>query len=337
MRFEREGKLPRAAHAPEHRASRRRGRLADRPALSRPRVRRPASRSTAGATSTRWTSKQRVRLFLDVLAAVAHAHANLIVHRDIKPSNVLVATDGRVKLLDFGIAKLLEEEGGTGEATALTRDGGRALTPAYAAPEQLSGGAVTTATDVHALGTLLYVLLAGRHPAEASRDRPPAARQGDRRHGAAASSPSASPRPRSTTDACAAAPRRPRHDRRQGPEEGPRRALCLGERLRRRPPALPPSRADRARADTLGYRAGKVRAAPPGSGRRRRGLAAVAAAAGAVAILWQAGEARKQRDEAHAQLARATAAKSSWGSCSPRPRPPAGTSPPAIFSIRARS
>jgi eukaryotic-like serine/threonine-protein kinase len=110
--------------------------------------------------------QERIRLFLDVLAAVAHAHANLIVHRDIKPSNVLVGTDGQVKLLDFGIAKLLEEESGYGEATALTREFGRALTPEYAAPEQVMGGAVTTATDVYALGTLLYVLLAGRHPAE---------------------------------------------------------------------------------------------------------------------------------------------------------------------------
>ncbi len=111
----------------------------------------------------------RLRLFLDVLSAVAHAHANLIVHRDIKPSNVLVATDGQVKLLDFGIAKLLEEEGGAGEGTALTRDGERLLTPEYAAPEQVTGGAITTATDVYALGTLLYVLLAGRHPADAAR------------------------------------------------------------------------------------------------------------------------------------------------------------------------
>ncbi len=105
----------------------------------------------------------RIRLFLEVLDAVAHAHANLIVHRDLKPSNVLVDADGRVKLLDFGIAKLIEEEGGRA-ATLLTRDGAHAMTPAYAAPEQMTGGAITTATDVYALGVLLYVLFTGDHP-----------------------------------------------------------------------------------------------------------------------------------------------------------------------------
>src|SRR5262245_46803037 len=113
----------------------------------------------------------RLRLFLDVLDAVAHAHANLIVHRDLKPANVLVNVDGHVKLLDFGIAKLLEADVPTGsalpEVSALTREGGGALTPEFAAPEQLTGGQVTTATDVYALGVMLYVLLSGRHPAGA--------------------------------------------------------------------------------------------------------------------------------------------------------------------------
>ncbi|HEY7054937.1 MAG TPA: serine/threonine-protein kinase, partial [Vicinamibacterales bacterium] len=110
----------------------------------------------------------RVRLFLDVLSAVAHAHAHLIVHRDLKPSNVLVDEQGTVKLLDFGIAKLLEDDGHQGTATQLTRDAGSALTPEYAAPEQISSEPVTTATDVYALGVLLYVLLTGRHPAGAA-------------------------------------------------------------------------------------------------------------------------------------------------------------------------
>src|ERR1700720_835836 len=111
--------------------------------------------------------RARVRLFVDALRAVAHAHANLIVHRDLKPSNILVRTDGQAKLLDFGIAKLLECDGQSGEAP-LTLEGGRALTPEYVAPEQLKGEPVTSAPDVYASGVLLYVLLTGHHPTGAA-------------------------------------------------------------------------------------------------------------------------------------------------------------------------
>ncbi|HEY1889746.1 MAG TPA: protein kinase [Steroidobacteraceae bacterium] len=108
----------------------------------------------------------RVRLFLDVLSAVAYAHVNLIVHRDLKPSNILVTADGVVKLLDFGVAALLDPAGGE-----LTREAGVGLTPEYAAPEQLLAQPVTTATDVFALGLVLYVLLADRHPFDPERGR----------------------------------------------------------------------------------------------------------------------------------------------------------------------
>jgi serine/threonine protein kinase len=102
----------------------------------------------------------RIRLFLDALAAVAHAHRNLIVHRDLKPSNVFVTREGTVKLLDFGIAKLVD----TGSEVAATQTLLHGLTPRYAAPEQLLGKPVTTATDVYSLAVMLYVLVAGRHP-----------------------------------------------------------------------------------------------------------------------------------------------------------------------------
>ena len=104
----------------------------------------------------------RLALFLQVCEAVAHAHARLIVHRDIKPSNVLVDAGGQVRLLDFGIAKLLQ--GDSAQESDLTRESGRALTPEYAAPEQIQGEAVGTATDTYSMGVLLYELLAGRHP-----------------------------------------------------------------------------------------------------------------------------------------------------------------------------
>jgi hypothetical protein len=106
--------------------------------------------------------EERISLFLDICAAVQFAHRQLVVHRDLKPSNVLIGADGSAKLLDFGIAKLLGDEVGSATQTSEVKD--RPLTPAYASPEQLTGAPISTATDVYALGAILYELLTGQRP-----------------------------------------------------------------------------------------------------------------------------------------------------------------------------
>jgi serine/threonine-protein kinase len=242
----------------------------------------------------------RIRIFLQVLGALAYAHAQLIVHRDIKPSNVLVGADGMVKLLDFGVAKLLEQEDQPADRTALTRDGGSALTPEYAAPEQLTGAPITTATDVFAAGVLLYVLLSGEHPA-----------------GNALRSPADIVR-----SVLEGEPRRPSDvslARRRGVVRGDLDTIVLkalkkdtaqrypsigafAEDLRRYLHHEPIS----ARPDTIGYRVSKFV-------RRNRAavaltvLAVLAAAAGVVGTIIQARAARTERDFALRQLTRAEA------------------------------
>ena len=232
----------------------------------------------------------RVRLMLQVCEAVAYAHGRLVLHRDLKPSNVLVADDAgrpRAVVLDFGIARLLGDDDDDG----LTQSGGRLYTPAYAAPEQLAGGEVTTATDVYGLGALLYQTLAGARPYDLGTAT---AAETERRK-------ALSPRPPS-----AAAPanraRALRGDldticlKALDPDPARRytSADALADDLQRHLGGLPVE----ARPATVGYRAGRfVR-------RHRTGVGAAVLVA--LALIVGLGAALSQRDRARVAAAEAT-------------------------------
>jgi serine/threonine-protein kinase len=230
---------------------------------------------------------RRLHLVQQVAEAVAHAHARLIVHRDLKPSNILVDASGQVKLLDFGIAKLVD-----GSAAAeRTATGGGVFTPEYAAPEQIRGGEITTATDVYALGVILYRLLTGRHP---TADGEPGALE----HARAIVERDPRPLPGVPEDVATIA----LHALAKDPRRRYQTAAAFGEDLERFLRHEP----IRARAESWAYRSRKF---------VRRHRVAVAAAAASVALLLAAAgittremlEGRRQRDRAAFQARRAQA------------------------------
>ena len=255
---------------------------------------------------------QRLTIFAAVLGAVAHAHTQLVIHRDIKPSNILVSTEGVVKLLDFGIAKLVLDEAALAGLAPITREGSFAMTPEYAAPEQLRGQAVSTATDVYALGVLLYQLLVGSHPTAPAGGSPNEVMRATLETDAGRLTSAVVAIARTAADR-ATSPQRLRRQLQGDLENIVARALrknpaqryptvdALGDDLRRHLAHEPVS----ARPDSLGYRAGRFVT-------RHRGavaagvLTVVAIIGGLIGTLSQAhrAELQSQRANREAEVAR---------------------------------
>jgi len=261
---------------------------------------------TAWCDARRLALPERLRLFQQALDAVAYAHARLVLHRDLKPAHLLVTPEGQLKLLDFGIAKLLDDDT-PADATELTRAAGRVMTAAYAAPEQVRGEPLTTAADLYALGVVLFELLTGHRP-YAPRLNTPAQLETAIAEGhlvPAADAPTAA-------DAQARASTRPALVKQLRGDLG-----AVLDKALQLEPARRYASAEALAADLSRHLQGRpVLAAPTGrwqraakfARRHRAGVAAGALAACSLvgvtaAALWQAHEAQAQKAKAEASLA----------------------------------
>ncbi len=239
--------------------------------------------------------RERLRLFVSVCGAVQFAHQNLVVHRDLKPGNIFVTPDGVVKLLDFGIARVLTP-GGTAPSVTVVDE--RRLTPEYASPEQVEGRGVTTASDLYSLGVVLYELLSGRQP---YRFETRTVSEIQRVVGTQAPSPPSAAAAGAGPGPTARLARELRGDLdnivMMAMRKEPQRRYASAERFAGDIEAYLRGFPVSARRDTVAYRARKF------VGRNRVGVAAAAVAvlamaAGSAVVAWQAGVAKRQRDQA---------------------------------------